>query len=460
MLTVTNLHAHYGKSHVLQGVNLTVNSGEAVAVLGRNGVGKTTTLKSIMGLLRPTGGGVQFNGIALEKLPPFKVPAQRIGYVPQGRHIFPTLTVFENLCLGLPKDPPDEALEPIFAQFPLLKERLKQLGGTLSGGEQQMLAIARCLVIKPKLLLLDEPTEGIMPNSSPNYGKKSGALINPVCRSCWSSKMCRLRWRSQAAFTSWRKAASATRPNPNNLRPTRKKRTASWGSTLIGAREEKGRSLWERDVASSRASSPEASWAQGFSLTLTHDLLASRPASRSASVTNAISPVDLIVGLLARQSRQGRHQLSSIRTTGIAGRPVEYIVEDTETNPPTGARKFRSLVQRSNCDFVIGSVHWRVDLATVPIAKELQTIYIPQGMAAEMTGKGNRLRLPRRQRHLFTGSRRGSNGPTRTWARIGPSSLPITAGVGATIKSTRRCSINLVPRFTTLLPCRSTLRTC
>jgi branched-chain amino acid transport system ATP-binding protein len=163
MLTVTNLHAHYGKSHILQGVTLTVNNGEAVAVLGRNGVGKTTTLKSIMGLLRPTGGDVQFNGIALEKLRPFKVPAQGIGYVPQGRHIFPKLTVFENLCLGLPKNPPDEELDPIFAQFPRLKERLKQLGGTLSGGEQQMLAIARCLVIKPKLLLLDEPTEGIMP---------------------------------------------------------------------------------------------------------------------------------------------------------------------------------------------------------------------------------------------------------------------------------------------------------
>jgi branched-chain amino acid transport system ATP-binding protein len=163
MLTVTDLHAHYGKSHVLQGVNLTVNSGEAVAVLGRNGVGKTTTLKAIMGLLPPSAGSVKFNGVFLNKLPAFKVPAQRIGYVPQGRHIFPKLTVYENLCLGLPKDPPDAELEPIFAQFRRLKERLNQLGGTLSGGEQQMLAIARCLVLKPQLLILDEPTEGIMP---------------------------------------------------------------------------------------------------------------------------------------------------------------------------------------------------------------------------------------------------------------------------------------------------------
>jgi branched-chain amino acid transport system ATP-binding protein len=163
MLKVANLHAHYGKSHVLQGVNLTVNDGEAVAVLGRNGVGKTTTLKAIMGLLPPTDGTVQFNGVALNELPAFKVPAQRIGYVPQGRHIFPKLTVYENLCLGLAKDPPEAELEPIFTQFPQLKERLKQLGGTLSGGEQQMLAIARCLVLNPQLLILDEPTEGIMP---------------------------------------------------------------------------------------------------------------------------------------------------------------------------------------------------------------------------------------------------------------------------------------------------------
>jgi branched-chain amino acid transport system ATP-binding protein len=163
MLNVVNLHAHYGKSHVLQGVNLTVNDGEAVAVLGRNGVGKTTTLKAIMGLLPPSDGSVEFNGVALNKLPPFKIPAQKIGYVPQGRHIFPKLTVHENLCLGLAKDPPEAELEPIFAQFPRIKERLKQLGGTLSGGEQQMLAIARCLVLQPRLLILDEPTEGIMP---------------------------------------------------------------------------------------------------------------------------------------------------------------------------------------------------------------------------------------------------------------------------------------------------------
>ena len=163
MLRVSNLHAHYGKSHVLQGVDLQVGDGEAVGLLGRNGVGKTTTLRAIMGLLPPSDGSVHFGEVQLNAIPAHTVAGRGIGYVPQGRHIFPKLTVFENLCLGLPKDPGDGELEPVFAQFPRLKERLKQLGGTLSGGEQQMLAIARCLVMKPKLLILDEPTEGIMP---------------------------------------------------------------------------------------------------------------------------------------------------------------------------------------------------------------------------------------------------------------------------------------------------------
>jgi branched-chain amino acid transport system ATP-binding protein len=163
MLKLERVHAHYGKSHVLQGVNLEVGNGEAVALLGRNGVGKTTTLKTIMGLVAPSGGSILFGEARLEKTAPHLIPRLGVGYVPQGRRIFPTLTVLENLCLGLARDPVDGQLDPIFARFPVLKERLAQLGGTLSGGEQQMLAIARCLVMKPKLILLDEPTEGIMP---------------------------------------------------------------------------------------------------------------------------------------------------------------------------------------------------------------------------------------------------------------------------------------------------------
>jgi branched-chain amino acid transport system ATP-binding protein len=163
MLVLDAAHAHYGKSHILQGVSLQVKDGEAVALLGRNGVGKTTTLKTIIGLVRASGGVINFDGALLNRTPPHLIPRLGIGYVPQGRHIFPKLTVLENLCLGLPKDPVDGQLDPIFARFPILKERVRQPGGTLSGGEQQMLAIARCLVMKPKLILFDEPTEGIMP---------------------------------------------------------------------------------------------------------------------------------------------------------------------------------------------------------------------------------------------------------------------------------------------------------
>ena len=163
MLKLDGVHAQYGKSHVLQGVTLEVGDGEAVALLGRNGVGKTTTLKTIMGLLPATGGSIVFGGSRLDEMPPHRVPRLGIGYVPQGRRIFPNLTVLENLCLGLPRDPRDGELDGVFARFPVLRQRALQPGGTLSGGEQQMLAIARCLVMKPKLILLDEPTEGIMP---------------------------------------------------------------------------------------------------------------------------------------------------------------------------------------------------------------------------------------------------------------------------------------------------------
>ena len=163
MIELQDLNAHYGKVHVLRGVNLNVQSGEAVALLGRNGVGKTTTLKTIMGLVPPTGGKVIFNGIETSSMQPHKVPGTGIGYVPQGRGIFPILSVEENLFIGVPKRPPQSVVDYVFDRFPKLQERLKQPGGTLSGGEQQMLAIARCLVMQPKLIILDEPTEGIMP---------------------------------------------------------------------------------------------------------------------------------------------------------------------------------------------------------------------------------------------------------------------------------------------------------
>jgi len=163
MLSLSNVHAYYGKSHVLQGVDLRVEDGEAVALLGRNGVGKTTTLRCIMGLTKPKEGEISFEKSRIDTVAAHKIPALGLGLVPQGRRIFPNLSVRENLCVGLPRDPQQEELAFIFDRFPRLKERLRQSGGTLSGGELQMLAIARCLIMKPRILLLDEPTEGLMP---------------------------------------------------------------------------------------------------------------------------------------------------------------------------------------------------------------------------------------------------------------------------------------------------------
>jgi branched-chain amino acid transport system ATP-binding protein len=163
-LTVRDLHAYYGKSHVLQGVSLTVRPGEVVGLLGRNGVGKTTTLKAIMGLITRRGQ-VVFKSTEVSSLPAHQIPRLGIGYVPQGRHIFPEFTVWENLMVGLVKEKtaPPERLDAIFRNFPVLGERLKQLGGTLSGGEQQMLAIARAAISQPSLILMDEPSEGLSP---------------------------------------------------------------------------------------------------------------------------------------------------------------------------------------------------------------------------------------------------------------------------------------------------------
>jgi branched-chain amino acid transport system ATP-binding protein len=163
MLSVSGLTAQIGKVPVLRGVNLTVNAGDTVALLGRNGVGKTSTLRAILGLLRRTGGSVVYGGRSLNDVAPHKLAGLGIGYVPQGRGIFPLLTVEENLLLGLKVRPDPRRLEDVFARFPRLNERLRQAAGTLSGGEQQMLAIARCLLMEPKLIILDEPTEGIMP---------------------------------------------------------------------------------------------------------------------------------------------------------------------------------------------------------------------------------------------------------------------------------------------------------
>ena len=161
MLEVDAIHTYYGESHVLHGVSLRVGAGEAVALLGRNGAGKTTAIRSIVGFTPPRAGRVRFEGQAIERWPAYRIARRGLALVPQGRRIFAPLSVRENLLLGARA--PGWTLERVFGLFPRLRERQGQLGGTLSGGEQQMLAIGRALLTNGRLLLLDEPSEGLAP---------------------------------------------------------------------------------------------------------------------------------------------------------------------------------------------------------------------------------------------------------------------------------------------------------
>ena len=166
MLTVTDLTSGYGTTPVLQGVSLTVGKGEVVSVLGRNGVGKSTLMKTIMGLVPVRSGQVGLNRFPLAGLGPDRIARSGLAYVPQGRGIFPKLTVMENLTIGTRARRDGSAIVPdeVFSLFPILAERRGQLGGTLSGGQQQQLALGRALAAAPDVLLLDEPSEGIQPN--------------------------------------------------------------------------------------------------------------------------------------------------------------------------------------------------------------------------------------------------------------------------------------------------------
>ena len=169
VLEVKSLNTYYGESHILRDVDLTVNNSEMVCLIGRNGVGKTTLLKSLIGLLKPKKGEIIFNGNSIIRKEPHQRAQSGVGYVPQGREIIPYLTVEENLLMGLEALPggliKNKRIDNIvYELFPILKDFLQRKGGDLSGGQQQQLAIARALLGKPQLLLLDEPTEGIQPN--------------------------------------------------------------------------------------------------------------------------------------------------------------------------------------------------------------------------------------------------------------------------------------------------------
>lgn len=191
LLEVKDLNTFYGESHVLQGLSLNVAKGELVALLGRNGMGKSTTLKTIMGLVKSKSGHVIFEGTDITGLPPYKAAQAGIGYVPEERRIFPELSVYDNLLLGIkggkiknPNDPNVWTIDRIYSHFPKLKERCNQQGRFLSGGEQQMLSIGRSLMGNPRLLLVDEPTEGLAPimvqevrNVLEEINKKAGVSI-------------------------------------------------------------------------------------------------------------------------------------------------------------------------------------------------------------------------------------------------------------------------------------------
>lgn len=219
ILQMKDVHSYYGESQILFGLNLKVGKGSSVCILGRNGVGKSTTMKSVMGLLNPKshsrviGSMLYKDKTELVGLPSYKISNQGIAYVPQGRHIFPTLSVKENLLIAERKGADgsqDWTIERIYELFPRLKERETFKGGRLSGGEQQMLTIARGLMQNPTLLLLDEITEGLAPIVVNELGEIINTLRQNGVTILLAEQNVNLPWLSAPIATSWKKARSST----------------------------------------------------------------------------------------------------------------------------------------------------------------------------------------------------------------------------------------------------------
>ncbi|AQW31266.1 urea ABC transporter ATP-binding subunit UrtE [Ralstonia syzygii subsp. celebesensis] len=179
MLQIQQLNQYYGGSHILRNVSFEVPAGKLTTLLGRNGVGKTTLLKCLMGVLPAASGTIDWEGRSIQKLPAYERVSQGLAYVPQGREIFPRLTVEENLLIGAAaKRAPSRVPDSIYALFPVLKEMKGRRGGDLSGGQQQQLAIGRALMSEPRLLILDEPTEGIQPSIIQEIGRTLRRLVD------------------------------------------------------------------------------------------------------------------------------------------------------------------------------------------------------------------------------------------------------------------------------------------
>jgi len=200
MLNVETVNQYYGGSHILRGLSFEAKVGEVTVVLGRNGVGKTTLLKSLMGLVPIKSGGIKLDGQGIDKLKPYERVRLGVGYVPQGREIFGRLTVAENLQMGLASKPGSAKVpEQLFELFPVLKQMMHRRGGDLSGGQQQQLAIARALAAGPKLLILDEPTEGIQDQQfGAQWSENGGGAGRAVLR------LCRGTGRSVPGHGAWR----------------------------------------------------------------------------------------------------------------------------------------------------------------------------------------------------------------------------------------------------------------